>query len=72
MQQERHDFNHHFRYSKPKIKSSTTSVAASAESQRQLCIRREIEWRQECKAAEIDFGLSLYNFIDDTEAKTKW
>lgn len=65
MQQERHDF----RYSKPKIKSS--SVAVSAESQRRLCIHCEIEWRQECKAAEIDLGLSLYNFIDDTEAKNK-
>lgn len=55
--EERDDFNHKFRYPKPK-NPELTSSKPSIENQRKLRIRREIEWRQECKAAGIDFSLS--------------
>ncbi|GIU42881.1 hypothetical protein TUM4438_10470 [Shewanella sairae] len=54
--EERHDFNQQFRYPKPKKPEFTASPKPSDENQRRIQIRREIEWRLECKAAGIDFN----------------
>ncbi|WP_394230505.1 hypothetical protein [Shewanella colwelliana] len=56
MDQVVHDFTHQFRYPKPKRNTPSSTTSRSAENQRRLRIRREIEWRQECKAAELDIA----------------
>lgn len=43
-------FNDNFKSPRPKKETIKTTT----ESQRRLRIRREIEWRQECKVMELD------------------
>lgn len=51
--QEWRSFNDKFK--DPRTKKETIKI--NAESQRRLGIRREIEWRQECKAMGIDINV---------------
>lgn len=51
--QEWRSFNDNFKYPRPKKET----IKITAESQRRLQIRREIEWRQECKAMGIDINV---------------
>jgi len=47
------DNNDNFKYPRPKKET----IKITAENQRRLSIRREIEWRQECKAMGIDINV---------------